>query len=66
VCLHEAENPLLQVVRHADLHGMEDVGVREADHDTGNMSKHVEYPVNMARREFGIGCSGVGIAELSI
>jgi hypothetical protein len=45
---------------------MEDVGVREANHDTGNMSKHVAYPVNMVRRQFGIGCSGVGIAERSI
>jgi hypothetical protein len=30
------------------------------------MSKHVESSVNMARREFGIGCLGIGIAEHSI
>jgi hypothetical protein len=45
---------------------MEEVGLREVAHDTGNMSKHVEFSVNMARREFGIGCLGVGIAERSI
>jgi hypothetical protein len=45
---------------------MEEVGLREVSHNTGNMSKHVESSVNMARREFGIGCLGVGIAERSI
>ena len=64
--LHEVENPLLEVVKHADLHCMEEVGLREIAHNTGNMSKHVESSVNMARREFGIGCLGVGIAERSI
>jgi len=66
VLLHEVKNPLLEVVKHADLHGMEEVGLREVAHDTGNMSKHVESSVDMARREFGIGCLGVGIAECSI
>ena len=66
VHLHEVENPLLEVVKHADLHCMEEVGLREVAHDTGNMSKHVESSVNMALREFGIGCLGVGIAERSI
>jgi hypothetical protein len=60
------ENPLLEVVKHVDLHCMEGVGLREVAHDTGNMSKHVEFSVNIARREFGIGCLGVGIAECSI
>jgi len=60
------ENPLLQVVKHAGLHCMQEVGLREVTHDTGNMSKHVESSVDMARREFGIGCLGVGIAEHSI
>ena len=64
--LHEVENPLLEVIKHADLHCMEEVGLREVAHDTGNMSKHVESSVNMARRDFGIGCLGVGIAERSI
>jgi hypothetical protein len=60
------ENPLLEVVKHAELHCMEEVGLQEVPHDTGNMSKHVESSVDMARREFGIGCLGVGIAEHSI
>ena len=64
--LHEVENPLLEVINHADLHCIEEVGLREVAHDTGNMSKHVECSVNMARREFGIGCLGVGIVECSI
>jgi len=61
--LHEVENPLLEVVKHADLHCMEEVGLREVAHNTGNMSKHVESSVNMAQQEFGIGCLGGGIAE---
>ena len=64
--LHEVENPLLEVVKHADLHCMEEVRLREVAHNTGNMSKHVESSVNMARREFDIRCLGVGIAERSI
>jgi hypothetical protein len=66
VRLDSVDNPLLQVVKHADLHCMEEVGHREVAHDTGNMSKHVESSVDMARQEFGIGCLGVGIAERSI
>jgi len=64
--LHEVENPLLVVVKHADLHCMEVLGLWEVTHDTGNMSKHIESPVNMGQQEFGIGCLGVGIAEHSI
>ena len=64
--LHEVENPLLEVVKHADLHCLEEVGLREVPDDTGNMSKQVESSVNMARREFRICCLGVGIAECSI
>jgi hypothetical protein len=61
------ENTLLEMGKHADLHCIEEeVGLREITHDTGNMSKHVESSVDMARREFGIGCLGVGIAERSI
>jgi len=37
VRLHEVENPLLEVIKHADLHCMEEVGLQEAAHDTGNM-----------------------------
>ena len=64
--LHEVEHPLLEVVKHADLHCMEEVRLREVAHDTGNMSKNVESSVDMAQLEFGIGCLGVGIAECSI
>jgi len=60
------ENQLLEVVKDADLHCMEEVELREVAHDTGNMSKQVESSVDMARREFGIGSLGVGIAEHSI
>jgi hypothetical protein len=63
VCLHEVENPLLEVVKHADLHCMEEVELREVAHDTGNMSNNVESSVDMARREFGVSYLGVGIAE---
>jgi hypothetical protein len=45
---------------------MEELGLREVALDTRNMSKHVESLVNMAPRVFGIGCLGVGIAELLI
>jgi len=53
--LHQMYNPPLEVVKHANLHNMEEVGLREVAHDTANLSKHVESLVNMARREFGIG-----------
>jgi hypothetical protein len=45
--LHEVENPLLEVVKHADLHCMEEVGLREVAHEAGNMSKYLESSVNM-------------------
>jgi len=48
VRLHEVENPLLEVVKHAELHCMQEVGVRVVAHDTWNMLKHVESSVNMA------------------
>jgi hypothetical protein len=60
------ENPLLEVVKHADLHCMEEVGFREIAHNTWNMSKHFESWVNMARQEFSIRFLGVGIAERSV
>jgi hypothetical protein len=66
VRLHEVENQLLEVVKHADLHCMEEVRLREVTHDTGNMSKHVESSVIMPRREFGMACLGVGMAQRSI
>jgi len=64
--LHEVENPLLELVKHGDLHCMEQVSLMEVAHNTGNMAKHVESSENIARREFAIGCLGVGIAELSM
>jgi hypothetical protein len=64
--LHEVENPLLVVVKYADLHCIEVVRLTEVVHNAGNMSKHDESLVNMVRTEFGIGCLGVGIAERSI
>jgi hypothetical protein len=45
---------------------MEEVGLREVAHNTGNMSTHFESSVNMARREFCIGFLGIGIAEHSL
>jgi hypothetical protein len=66
VRLHEVEHPFLDVVKHADLHCIEDVGCREVAHNTRNVPKHGESLVYMARQEFGIGCLGVGIAEHSI
>jgi hypothetical protein len=63
---HEVENPLLEQIKNADLHCTQEVGLREVTHDTGNLSKHVESSVTMARRKFTIGCLVVGIAERSI
>jgi len=64
--LHKMNNPLLELVTHADVHCMEEVGLPEVAHDTWNMSKLVQSLVNMTRQEFRIGCLGVGIAEHSI
>ena len=45
---------------------MEEIGLREVAHDSGNMSKQLECLVNMAQQELGIGCLVDGIAEYSI
>ena len=45
---------------------MEEVGLRDVAYNTGNMLKHVEFSVNMARPEFGMGHLGGGIAQRSI
>jgi len=66
VCLHEVENPLLEVVKHADQHCIEEVRLREITHNTGNMSKQIESSVDISQPEFGMRCLGVGIAERSI
>jgi len=62
----EVENPLLEVVKHAELHCMEEVRLQDVAHDTGNMSKHVESLLNIARCGCGIGCLGVDITDCSI
>ena len=64
--LHEVKNRLREVVKAADVHCMEEIGLGEVAHNTTNMSKHVESSVNMVRGEFGINCHGVGIAECLI
>jgi hypothetical protein len=66
VRLHEVENPQLQVVKHADLQCIEEVGLKEVAHNTGNLSNQVESSVNMVQPEFSISYLGVGIAECSI
>jgi hypothetical protein len=60
------ENPLLEAVKHADLHFMEEVAHWEIIHNTENMSKHVESSVTTARGELANRCLGVRVAEPSI
>jgi hypothetical protein len=48
VHLQDVENPLLEAIKHADLHCMEEVGLGEVADDTGNMLKHFESSVDMA------------------
>ena len=43
VALYEVENQHLEVVKHADLHCMEEVGHREIAHNTGNISKTLNF-----------------------
>jgi hypothetical protein len=45
---------------------MEEVGLREVAHNTGNLSKDIASSVHMVRREFGIHYLGVGTVERSI
>jgi hypothetical protein len=66
VRLHEVENPVLDVSKHVNLHCMEEVGLRKVARNTGNMSKHIESSVRMARQDLGSSCLGVDIAERSI
>ena len=60
------EIPLLEVVKHADLHFMEEVGLWQVAHNTGKMLVRVESSDNMAQQEFGNSYLGVGNAEHSI
>jgi len=64
--LPAVENPHVEVIKHADRRCLEEVGLREVTHDPGNMSKHLEFSMDIARQEFGIGCLGIVIAERSI
>jgi len=63
MALHEVENPLLEVIKYADLHCMEEVRLWEVTHHSGNMSKHIESSVVMTRRQFGVSVLGAGITE---
>jgi hypothetical protein len=63
--LHEGDNLPLEVVKHADLHWMKEVSLKEVAHNSGKMSRHVETSVNMAQREISFGHIGVGIVECS-
>jgi hypothetical protein len=45
---------------------MKEVGLQAVTYDTRSMMKHIESSVNVARREYGICCLGVGIVERSI
>jgi hypothetical protein len=47
--LPEVENLLLEGVKHADLHCMDEVGVWEVTYDTGNMLINAESTVNMVQ-----------------
>jgi hypothetical protein len=49
VSLPDVENALLEVLKHADLHFIEEVGLRGIAHNTGNASKHVYCSVDVAR-----------------
>jgi hypothetical protein len=55
VWLHEVENPLLKLVKLADLHCIDEGGFREVTHNPGNVLKRLKFSVNMVRREFDIG-----------
>ena len=46
--LREVQNPTLVVVKYAVLHCIEEHGLREVAHDTGNISKQCESSVDMA------------------
>jgi hypothetical protein len=65
VRLHEVDNPHLEVVKHADLQCMEKVRLREVARNAGNVSNHIAMSESMLRRQFGIVCIDVCIAERS-
>jgi len=47
VRLYLVENPLREVVKHGNLHCIEEVGLQEVAQDTENVSKHIESYVIM-------------------
>jgi hypothetical protein len=62
--LHEVENPLLEVVQHANLHYMEEVSLREVASSIGHMSKHGESSVD--RRDESSASASLVLASLII
>jgi len=60
------ENPLLEVVKHADLYCLAEVGCEKVAHDTGDLSKPVESSANMAQGQFSLSFLGVGIVQHTI
>jgi hypothetical protein len=51
--LYEMEYPLLEVIKHANQHLMEEFRLDEIAHNIWNLSKYIELSVKMAQREFG-------------
>ena len=45
--LQQVDNPLLKLLKHANLHFMKEVGLLEVPHETGNMLKQVESSVHI-------------------
>jgi len=54
------ETPLLEVVKHGNVHCMKEERLRGVAHDTQNMSMEAKFSVNMVQPEFRIDCLGVG------
>lgn len=64
--LHEVDNPHLELVKYSDMHCMEEVVLYEVTRTMENLSKHIDFSVNLAGRAISIGCLGVAIVECSI
>jgi hypothetical protein len=64
VRLHEVENPLLEVIKHANVHCMEEVRLQEVAHDKGDMSKHIESSGDMVPE--GSASAAMVLASLSV
>jgi hypothetical protein len=48
MCLHEVDNPHLEVFKNVDLHSKEEFGVQKVTHDTETISKHLDPSVHIA------------------